>query len=167
MIFYSEAPRDLAEDTYKNLTSMLVYKGKQPTVSSYITGVNNGTYTRTGNSLLQAYLNVNLAVAKVGSTYRVEKTSPDGTIYGNYMHDSGIGEWAVLFDASMLLGANKLLDFDAAANKVNFTRNITADDLFMIVPVTDTAGVGVLRFNSVTFSSSVNNAIKKFTLNLF
>ena len=104
------------------------------------------------------------SVNKIESTYRISKDSPTGTSYGSYIRQSGIAEWAVLFDFSMLEGTTKLLEFDSNTNRLNFLRNITENDLFMIVPVSDAAGAGVLRFNTVTFDNS-NKVIKKFTLN--
>jgi hypothetical protein len=58
MIFYSNIADDLVQDSYLLLTTMVVYRGKQPTVAEYITKVNNGTYAWTGNYLLQAYKDV-------------------------------------------------------------------------------------------------------------
>ena len=68
MIFYSDVARDFAEDVYVRLTTMVVYKGTQPSVAEYI---NNGTYAWTGNYLLQAYKDVDLAVNKIEATYRI------------------------------------------------------------------------------------------------
>ena len=164
MIFYSAVARDFAEDVYIRLTTMVVYKGAQPSVQNYISKVNDGTYKWTGNYLLQAYKDVDLTVNKIESTYRISKDSPNGTSYGDYVRQSGTAEWAVLFDFSMLEGTNKLLEFDSNTNRLNFLRNITENDLFMIVPVSNAAGAGVLRFDTVTFDNS-NKVIKKFTLN--
>ena len=163
MIFYSDVARDFAEDVYVRLTTMVVYKGTQPSVQDYISKVNDGTYTQAGNYLLQAYKDVDLAVNKIESTYRINKNSPDGTSYGNYIGQSGTAEWAVLFDLSMLTGTNKLLEFSSATG-LNFLRNLTENDLFMIVPVSDAAGAGVLRFDTINFTG-FNNPVKKFTLN--
>lgn len=167
MIFYSEFAEDLAKDTYVNLTSALVYKGKQPSSSDYITGVNNGFYTRTGENLLQGYTGIDLKVTKIDFSYRVEKSTASGVLYGDYMNNNGIAEWAVLFHSLTTMQPNKLLEFNNTTNQINFLRNITVDDLFMIVPVTNTAGAGVIRFPSVTFSSTVNNPIEKISLNLY
>ena len=164
MIFYSDVAREFAEDVYIRLTTMVVYKGVRPSVQDYVAKVNDGTYNWTGNHLLQAYKDVDLTVNKIESTYRISKDSPTGTSYGSYIRQSGIAEWAVLFDFSMLEGETKLLEFDSNTNRLNFLRNITENDLFMIVPVSDAAGAGVLRFNTVTFDNS-NKVIKKFTLN--
>lgn len=167
MIFYSDVARDFAEEVYTRLTTMIVYKGSQPSVTDYITKVNDGTYTWSGNHMLQAYNSVDLAVTKIESTYRVRKTSQDGTTYGDYICRSGQGEWAVLFDNSMVktneTDTNKLLEF--SGYQMIFLRNITENDLFMIVPVSDAAGAGVLRFDTIDFDGASNNAIKKFTLN--
>jgi hypothetical protein len=164
MIFYSDVANDLAQDSYSLLTSMVVYKGKQPSVIDYITNVNNGTFKWTGNYLLQSYKDVDLTVIKIESINKIQKNSVDGTLYGDYICQSGLGEWAVLFDKTMLEGSNKLLEFNTNTNAMNFLRNITEDDLFMIVPVSDTSGQGVLRFNTIVFNGS-NRAIKQFTLN--
>lgn len=163
MIFYSEVAEDLAQESYQMLTTMLVYKDKQPSVAEYITRVNNGTYKSSGNYILQAYTDVDLSVSKFGSVNRIEKYSPIGTLYGNYIFRSGLAEWAVLFDSSMLEGETKLLEFNN--NTMNFLRNITEDDLFMIVPVSDVTGAGVLRFDSINFDGFENKAIRQFTLN--
>ena len=163
MIFYSDVARDFAEDVYVRLTTMVVYKGTQPSVQDYISKVNDGTYTWTGNHLLQAYKDVDLAVNKIEATYRINKVSPDGTSYGNYIKQAGTAEWAVLFDLSMLEGSNKLLEFSSTTG-LNFLRTVTENDLFMIVPVSDAAGAGILRFNTINFDG-LNNPIKKFTLN--
>jgi hypothetical protein len=164
MIFYSDVASDLAQDSYKLLTTMVVYKEKQPSVAEYVTKVNNGTYTWSGSYLLQAYTNVNLTVSKFESINRIEKSSVDSLPYRNYICQSGLAEWAVLFDKNMLEGSNKLLEFDTNTNSLNFLRNITEDDLFMIVPVSDTSGAGVLRFDTINFNGT-NKAIKQFTLN--
>jgi hypothetical protein len=164
MIFYSDVAKDFAEDVYSRLTTMVVYKGTRPTVQSYISKVNDDTYKWSGNYLLQAYKDVDLKVNKIESTYRISKNSPDGTEYGDYIRQSGNAEWAVLFDLSMLEGTNKLLEFDPSTNRLNFLRNLTENDLFMIVPVSDASGAGVLRFDTITFDNS-NKVIKKFTLN--
>jgi hypothetical protein len=168
MIFYLEAAKDLAVDTYKNLTSVLVYKGNQPTVAEYVSKVNDGTFIRSGGLLLQGYPNIGLTVNQYGNSFRIEKISPAGTSYGDYMVASGIAEWAVLFHSAMLIGTDKLLEFNSSTNEINFLRDITEDDLLMIVPVTTTTEVsGVIRFESVDFDSSVNNKIEKYTLNLY
>ena len=109
MIFYSNVASDLAQDSYRLLTTMVVYKGKQPSVTDYVTNVNNGTYKWTGNYLLQSYKDVDLTVVKFESVYKVKKNSVDATLYGNYICRSGLAEWAVLFDKSMSEGSNKLL----------------------------------------------------------
>lgn len=163
MIFYSEVARDFAEKVYTHLTTMVVYKGSQPSVQDYITKVNDGIYTWSGDQMLQAYNSVDLTVTKIESTYRIKKNSQDGTSYGDYICRSGKAEWAVLFDKSMNEGSNKLLEF--SGYQMIFLRNITANDLFMIVPVSDAAGAGVLRFDTIDFDGSSNNEIKKFTLN--
>lgn len=163
MIFYSDVARDFAERVYTRLTTMVVYKGTQPSVQDYITNVNDGSYTWSGDSMLQAYNSVDLAVTKIEATYRIGKNSPIDTTYGDYICRSGSAEWAVLFDKSMLEGSNKLLEF--SNYQLVFLRNITANDLFIIVPVSDTAGAGVLRFDQINFDGVTNNAIEKFTLN--
>lgn len=165
MIFYSGVARDLVESTYIYLVSMAVYKGSQPSVENYITGVNNGTYKWAGSNLLQAYKDVDLTVNKVESVYKIEKNSSDNTEYGNYIGGTGLAEWAVLFDRSMFQGTNKLLEFNSSTNQLSFLRNITDNDLFMIVPVSNASGDGVLRFNTINFTGSTNKVIKKFTLN--
>ena len=165
MIFYSNVASDLAQDSYRLLTTMVVYKGKQPSVTDYVTNVNNGTYKWTGNYLLQSYKDVDLTVVKFESVYKVKKNSVDATLYGNYICRSGLAEWAVLFDKSMSEGSNKLLEFNSTTNSMNFLRNITENDLFMIVPVSDTSGAGVLRFSTIVFNGSANRPIKQFTLN--
>jgi hypothetical protein len=165
MIFYSDVADDLAQDSYSLLTTMVVYKGKQPSVADYITNVNNGTYTWTGIYLLQSYKDVDLTVIKVESVNKIKKNSVDGTLYGDYIGQSGLAEWAVLFDKTMSEGSNKLLDFNTSTKSMNFLRNITEDDLFMIVPVSNTSGEGVLRFDTIVFNGSVNRPIKQFTLN--
>lgn len=164
MIFYSDVAKNLAEGTYVYLISMAVYKGSQPSVANYVTGVNNGTYKWTGNNLLQAYKDVDLTVNKVESVYKIEKNSAENTAYGDYVGIAGSAEWAVLFDKSMFQGTNKLLEF-SSNNQLTFLRNITEDDMFMIVPVTNSSGDGVLRFNTIDFNGTTNKAIKKFTLN--
>lgn len=166
MIFYSDVARDLVNDTYRNLTTIVVYKGSQPSVEDYIIGVNNGSYKWNGLNLLQAYKNVDLVVNTVSTTYKIEKNSTDETTYGDYIKQAGIAEWAVLFDSSMIdtSNTNKLLEF-TNTNELNFLRTITENDLFMIVPVSDAAGDGVIRFNTIDFDGSTNQAIKKFTLN--
>lgn len=161
MIFYSDVARDFAEDSYQNLTTMIVYKGSQPSVQNYISGVNNDLFNWNGSYLLQAYKDVDLTVNKVGSTYKIEKDSVAGTTYGDYIKQAGIAEWAVLFDVSM---TDDLLEF-TNDNKINFLRNITEDDLFMIVPVSNAAGDGVIRFDTIDFNGTTNKAIKKFSLN--
>lgn len=163
MIFYSNVANDLVQDCYLLLTTMVVYRGKQPSVEEYITKVNNRTYAWTGNYLLQAYKNVDLSMSKLGSITKIEKNSPDGTAYGNYVRQSGLAEWAVLFDKTTSEGTNKLLNFNT--NSMNFVRNISEDDLFMIVPVSDITGVGVLRFDSIDFNGTANKPIKRFSLN--
>lgn len=163
MIFYSDVARDFADEVYTRLTAMVVYKGSQPSVQDYIDKVNDGTFTWSGDHMLQAYDSVDLSVTKIESTYRIKKNSPIGTSYGDYICRSGMAEWAVLFDKSMLEGTNKLLEF--SNYQLVFLRNITANDLFMIVPVSDTAGAGVLRFDKIDFDGVTNNAIEKFTLN--
>ena len=55
MIFYSDVARDFAERVYTRLTTMVVYKGTQPSVQDYITKVNDGIYTWSGDQMLQAY----------------------------------------------------------------------------------------------------------------
>lgn len=168
MIFYSDAARDLAEDTYKNLSSVLVYKGDQPTVSEYVSGLNDGTFAVASGLLLQGYPNIGLTVNSYGSSFRVEKISPAGTSYGDFMVAGGIAEWAVLLHSSLLVGTNKLLEFNSSTNQINFFRDITEDDLFMIVPVTTSTELsGVIRFESVDFDPLVNNRIEKYTLNLY
>jgi hypothetical protein len=161
MIFYSDVAKDFAEDSYQNLTTMIVYKGSQPSVQNYVSGVNNNLFSWSGSYLLQAYKDVDLTVNKVGSTYKIEKDSLAGTTYGNYIKQAGTAEWAVLFDVSMI---NDLLAF-TNTNEINFLRNITEDDLFMIVPVSNTAGDGVIRFDTIMFNGIDNNIIKKFSLN--
>lgn len=163
MIFYSDLARDFAERVYTRLTTMVVYKGSQPSVQDYIAKVNDGAYTWSGDYMLQAYNSVDLAVTKIEATYRINKNSLVNTSYGDYICRSGSAEWAVLFDKSMLEGPNKLLQF--SNYQLVFLRNITANDLFMIVPVSDTAGAGVLRFDKINFDGATNNAIDKFTLN--
>jgi hypothetical protein len=117
--------------------------------------------------MLQGYDSVNLAVTKIESTYRIKKNSQVGTSYGDYICRNGQAEWAVLFDKSMVKTSasdtNKLLEF--SNYQLVFLRNITASDLFMIVPVSDTAGAGVLRFDKIDFDGVTNNTIDKFTLN--
>ncbi len=164
MIFYSDVAKDLAEGTYIYLTSIAVYQGSQPSVGNYITKVNNGTYKWAGNNILQAYKDVDLIINKVESVYKIEKNSAENTTYGNYIGSAGTAEWAVMFDVSMFQGTNKLLEF--SNNRLNFLRDITDDDLFMIVPVTNSSGDGVLRFNTIDFNGTSNKAIKKFTLNI-
>jgi hypothetical protein len=164
MIFYSNVADDLVQDSFILLTTMIVYRGKQPTVAEYITKVNNGTYTCTGNYLLQIYKDVDLSKSKVESVTKIEKNSPDGTSYGNYFCQAGLAEWAVLFDKTTSQGTNKLLNFNTSP--MTFTRNISENDLFMIVPVSDIKGVGVLRFDSIDFKSGNNpNPIKRFAVN--
>lgn len=165
MIFGDNIKKDFAELTYKNMTSALVYRGKQPTVAEYISRVNDGTYTWSGNFLLQAYKNIQLNVRKIESTYRVEKTSPSRTLHGDFMCQNGAAEWAALFNSSMIDGSDKLLDFNSTTNTVSFLRDITDNDLFMIVPVTDMLGDGVLRFISIDFYADENNPLKKYSLN--
>lgn len=165
MIFGDNIKKDFAELTYKNMTLAVVYRGKQPTAAEYISGINNGTYTWSGNFLLQAYKNIQLNVRKIESTYRVEKTSPSRTLHGDFMCQNGTAEWAALFNKTMIEGSNKLLEFDLSSNTVNFLRNITDDDLFMIVPVTDMLGDGVLRFISIDFYTDENNPLKQYSLN--
>lgn len=161
MIFYADVAKDLVDDSYKLLTTMVVYKEKQPSVAEYVAKVNDGTYKWTGLYLLQAYTGVALSSNKFESLYRIEKTG-EGTSYVG--QNIGAAEWAVLFDESMLNGTNKLLEVDSITNSINFVRNITEDDLFMIVPVSDTTGVGVLRFDTINFDGS-EKSIRKFTLN--
>jgi hypothetical protein len=163
MIFYSDVARDFAEDVYTRLTTMVVYKGAQPSVQDYISRVNDGTYAWIGNHILQAYNAVDLTVTKIESTYRIKKNSTINTEYGDFIAATGRAEWAVLFDKSMLEGTNKLLEF--SGYQLIFLRNITENDLFMIVPVSDAAGAGVLRFDTIDFDGATNNVIKKFTLN--
>jgi hypothetical protein len=167
MIFSEDIKQGLAEITYKNMDSAIVYKGKQPSLEDYIIGVNNGTYTWTGNFLLQGYTGIDLHVVKVSNTYRIEKDSPSRTFYGDYMCQDGKAEWAVLFHQNTLQGSNKLLEFNSSTNQVNFLRNITDADLFMIVPVSDMLGVGVMRFISIDFVADENNPIKRFSLNFY
>ena len=164
MIFYSDIARDLTADTYRNLTTMVVYKGQQPSVEEFITKVNDGTYDWNGNFLLRSYKNVNLIVKKAGKVYKIEKeNSPAPTTIVNVT--SGTAEWAVLFDKTMVktntTDTNKLLEFNSTT--MNFLRNITQDDLFMIVPVSDKTGPGVLRFDSIKDNNDI--IIEKFTLN--
>lgn len=161
MIFYADVAKDLVDDSYKLLTTMVVYKEKQPSVAEYVSKVNDGTYKWTGSYLLQAHTNVGLGASKFESLYRMEQIT-EGLSYVS--QNTGSAEWAVLFDGSMLVGANKLLEFNSSTNSMDFVRNITENDLFMIVPVSDTTGVGVLRFDSVNFDGS-EKAIRKFTLN--
>jgi len=163
MIFYSNVADDLVQDSYLSLTTMVVYRGKQPSVEEYITKVNNGIFAWTGNYLLQAYKNVDLSSSKFESVTKIAKSSPNGTLYGNYIRQSGLAEWAVLFDKTMSEGTNKLLNFNASS--MDFVRNITENDLFMIVPVSDTSGVGVIRFDSIDFNGITNKPIKRFALN--
>ena len=165
MIFYSDVARDLATDTYVNLTAMVVYRGSQPSIQNYITGVNSGTYKWNGNYLLQAYKDVELSVNAVNKLYKVEKsTSTTDKEYGDYIKQAGNAQWAVLFDTSMLEGENQLLEF-TNTNQLNFLRNITEEDLFMIVPVSTTLGYGVIRFDTIEFNGLDNQVIKKFSLN--
>jgi hypothetical protein len=163
MIFYSDVAKNLAEGTYVYLTGMVVYKGLQPSIKNYVTGVNNGNYKWSGSNILQAYKDVELAVNKTDSIYKIKKTSADNTLYGNYIGSTGTASWAVLFDRSMFLGTNKLLEF--TSNQLNFLRNITENDLFMIIPVTASSGDGVLRFDTISFDGTTNKAIKEFTFN--
>lgn len=161
MIFYADVTEDLVDDTYKLLTTMVIYKENQPSVAEYVAKVNNGTYKWNGSYLLQVYTGVVLNSKKFESLYRIEKIS-DGTSYVG--QNIGSAEWAVLFHESMLVGSNKLLEFNSDTNSMDFVRNITENDLFMIVPVSDTTGVGVLRFDTINFNSS-EKSIRKFTLN--
>lgn len=164
MIFYSNIADDSVQDSYLLLTTMVVYRGKQPSVAEYITKVNNGTYAWTGNYLLQAYKDVDLSKSKVESITKIEKNSPNGTSYGNYFRQDGLAEWAVLFDKTTSQGTNKLLNFNT--NSMNFIRNISENDLFMIVPVSNLTGLGVLRFDSIDFKGGNNpNPIKRFAVN--
>jgi hypothetical protein len=159
MIFYYEITQDLAEDTYQNLTTVLVYSGPQPTLANYMLGFLSN-YSTNGSKLLQAYTDLDVNVVEVGASHRVYNTKTN-TSYGNYSFNSGLAEWAVLFDRSM---TGDLLRFGGSS--LTFLRQITNSDLFMIVPVSDNTGTGVLRFNNVSFSQTGQEEfIEKFTLN--
>jgi hypothetical protein len=158
MIFYYEITKDLAESTYQNLTTFLIYSGPQPTVEVYVD--NFTTYSPSGSVLLQGYTDLDISVVEVGASHRIYNTKTE-TSYGNYSVNSGLAEWAVLIDSSAI---GDLLEFSGST--INFLRAPTQNDLFMIVPVSDNTGDGVLRFNSVAFTNpGTEEFIETFTLN--
>jgi hypothetical protein len=159
MIFYYEITKDLAESTYQNLTTFLIYAGPQPSVLNYISGFTT-TYSPSGSVLLQGYTDLDISVVEVGASHRIYNTKTE-TSYGNYSVNNGLAEWAVLIDSSAV---GDLLEF--SGSNINFLRAPTQNDLFMIVPVSDNTGDGVLRFNSVAFSATGSEEfIETFTLN--
>jgi hypothetical protein len=158
MIFSSNILDNLANETYKHLTTALVYKGTQPDSESYVSGVNNGTYDKTGIFLLHAYTGYTLTATKINEIVQITKQS-NGT---NYSVQSGFAEWAVLFHKNYV-GSGKLINF--TGSNFSFLRNITEDDCFLIVPVSTLTGTGVLKFANIEFIGVAKN-MENFYLNL-
>jgi hypothetical protein len=163
MIFSSNVGQGLAENTFVNLKIMLVYEGSQPNILDFV--VNFNDYKWTGSKVLQAYVNVDLLGSPFSARrYRIVKNSASGTDYGAFSKKSGTAAWAVLMHENLV---NDLVQINSGAGSINFLRNITDTDAFMIVPVSDLSDNGVLRFSNLNFTHphvSGSDAIETFVL---
>lgn len=163
MIFSPNIVKGIAQNSFDKLNLMLVYSGSKPSIANYIANFNS-TYSWTGSLLLQGYLKVDLAgVNDSENQYRIFKNSVSGTRYGAFSRQAGAASWAVLFSESLL---NDLLQFDAKNKTVRFLRNISVNDSFMMIPVSELNGDGVLQFNSTNFShpAEEDDTIESFSL---
>lgn len=165
MIFYADIIKDFVNGTYLQMSTMIVYKGSQPSATEFIAGVNSGIYKWSGLNLLQAHSDVELTARPFESQYRVELTlDSTSTIYYTNQN-SGAAQWAVLFHESMIDQSLPLpLLSNPSANSIEFARDITEQDLFMIVPVSNSSGSGVLKFATIDFDGS-KNELEYFSLN--
>jgi len=153
MIFYPGFVDDIVDQTYKNLKTILVYKGSQPDIDTFISRVNSGTYKATGSSLLQRYSVSEYDIETNNQIVQLLAENISGTFY-----NSGLAEWAVLIHNSQ---PSTLIN---TSNSELFVRDITDSDLFMIVPVSDTTGRGVVKFTSIEFTGQ--KSLTSFTLNV-
>jgi hypothetical protein len=163
MIFYADIIKDFVDNAYVRMSTMMVYKGSQPSVAEYVTGVNSGIYKWAGSELLQACSDVQLTSHPFESTYRIELTLNSTSTKYYINQNTGAAQWAVLFHNSMMSSSTPLLS-NPSVNSIEFARNITENDLFMIVPVSNNAGSGVLKFSTVDFDGS-KNELDYFSLN--
>lgn len=165
MIFYDSILKDIAENTFKNLNIVVIYKDVQPSKDDFITNFSttySWTQTTTSTAVLQAYENVDLGTTEVSGDYRVYKTSPSGTSYGPYVKNTGTASWAVLFDSS---SSGDLLEFNNDNNTLTFLRDVTDDDIFMIGPVSTLSSSGIVKFASLNFEDPAEEDLKGLTIN--
>jgi len=168
MLFSSNVGQGLAENTFVNLKIMLVYEGSQPNILDFV--VNFNDYKWTGSKVLQAYVNVDLLGSSFSAKrYRIAKNSASGTDYGAFSKKSGTAAWAVLIHEDLISvdNSNRLISVDSSSGTINFLRNITDTDAFMIVPVSNLSDNGVLRFSNLNFTHphvSGSDAIETFVL---
>ena len=158
MIFSTDVIKDFSSEVFGNLTTVLVYQGSIPSSGAYAAGFLT-TFSWTGTALLQAYNGLDMEVTVISQGYRLYKV---GNQYSSYSKQAGIATWAVLLDQSL---TGDLISFNNQTNSLSFNRNITVNDPFMIVPVTDTTSNGVVRFSSVSFTHPADEVLQSFQIN--
>ena len=119
---------------FKNQTKILFYSGVQPTVSTFVT-------------------NFNAAYQDNGSACLGQATTIGWTRNQN--------SWAITtFPGPITPRLNGTVTFAAIfTNSQSTSGAISSASQFMLVPVTDTASNGVIRFTSTTFSTSTPMSI--------
>jgi hypothetical protein len=112
-------------------TAITVYSGTQPAAADIIT--NWASYTSSNANCLAHFNGCIWQTQPVGSSLAQVATYPTSTpAY------SGIATWAILW-CNMDVNASQL------------SGSVIPTSLFFVVPVSDTTGTGIIRFESTTF----------------
>lgn len=122
--------------------SIQVYKGTQPTATAFAAGYSTLYNPTTGSEILCFYGSTS---TNFYNTWSVSRNATSlfsdvtNSSYTTYYRD-GTATWAAIF-------------FDTGININTGTPN-SGRSQYMIVPVTDPSGTGIVRLNSVTVSGS-------------
>jgi hypothetical protein len=129
--------------------SIAVYSGNQPTASDYTTGFLDNYTWSAGSQLLAVYGTVS---GSGGSSYSVQISTPSSTgviqlsepsnSYATTRKRAGTASWAVIFQSSDMY--NYVYNGSAIPSTLNF----------IIVPVSDLSGDGVIKFSTTEFNAS-------------
>jgi len=133
--------------------SITLYEGLQPSMTEFVANFSTN-YNQSGVNTLQTY-NINTffdeQYLSSSSTRFVKRTGPDIS-FSKQSIRSGTASWAVIFFQSSSMPST-----------------ITNDSKFIIVPVSNLSGLGILKLRSttVTYSSSTeDNLIADFILDI-
>jgi len=145
-----------------NLISIAVYSGDQPTASEYATNFSSNYTWGSGNQLLAIYGVINsdavydnetVNIATSPSTGVAQLSEPSNSYTITRKAQAGTASWAVIFTS-----------VDARDKVYNGGSLSDSADYFLIVPVTDLTGNGVIKFSTVEFNSSTSYPIQNFNL---